>query len=88
MAFAAGFVVTILLMQPSLEVGVILTFVLSIAQAAILFCTHTSDHGSCRGLNALHPSSSVSSGRASLPRLYDGRENGSGRLPTAFSQIP
>jgi hypothetical protein len=36
MAFAAGFVVTILLMQPSLEVGVILTFVLSIAQAAIL----------------------------------------------------
>ena len=36
MAFAAGYVVTILLMQPSLEVGVILTFVLSIAQAAIL----------------------------------------------------
>lgn len=36
MAFATGQVVTTLLMQPTLEVGVILTFVLSIAQAAIL----------------------------------------------------
>jgi hypothetical protein len=36
MAFAAGQVVTILLMQPPVEVGVILTFVFSIAQAAIL----------------------------------------------------
>jgi hypothetical protein len=33
MAFAAGQVVTTLLVQPPLEVGVILTFVLSIAQA-------------------------------------------------------
>jgi hypothetical protein len=36
MFFAAGGVVTILLMQPLLEVGVILMFVLSIAQTAIL----------------------------------------------------
>jgi hypothetical protein len=36
MAFAAGQAVTILLMQPPLEAGVILAFVLSIAQAAIL----------------------------------------------------
>jgi hypothetical protein len=37
MAFAAGQVVTILLMQPELEVGVNLDFVLSIAQVAILW---------------------------------------------------
>jgi hypothetical protein len=36
MAFAAGNVLTISLMQPPVEVGVILMFVLSIAQAAIL----------------------------------------------------
>jgi hypothetical protein len=36
MAFAAGQAVTTLLVQPPLEVGVILTFVLSIAQAALL----------------------------------------------------
>jgi membrane protein YdbS with pleckstrin-like domain len=36
MAFAAGQALTTLLMQPPLEVGVILTFVLAIAQAAIL----------------------------------------------------
>lgn len=36
MFFAAGYVVTLLLMQPSLEVGVVLTFVLAIAQTAIL----------------------------------------------------
>lgn len=37
MAFAIGTPVTILLMQPPLEVGVILVFVLSLAQAAILW---------------------------------------------------
>lgn len=36
MAFAAGYVVSVLGIGPSLEVGVILTFVLAIAQAAIL----------------------------------------------------
>jgi hypothetical protein len=36
MFFAAGFVVTVLLMQPALEVGVVLTFVAAIAQATIL----------------------------------------------------
>ena len=36
MAFAVGAVLTLLLMQPPLEVGVILMFVLSTAQAAIL----------------------------------------------------
>jgi hypothetical protein len=37
MFFAAGYVVTIVLMQPTLEVGVILTFVLSVAQVLILW---------------------------------------------------
>jgi hypothetical protein len=37
MFFAAGYVVTIVLMQPTLEVGVALTFVFSIAQAVILW---------------------------------------------------
>jgi hypothetical protein len=37
MAFAAGYVVTIVLMQPALEVGVILTSVLSVAQVLILW---------------------------------------------------
>ena len=36
MAFAVGAVLTLLLMQPALEIGVILMFVLSIAQAALL----------------------------------------------------
>ena len=37
MLFAAGYLVTIVLMQPTLEVGVILTFVLSVAQVLILW---------------------------------------------------
>jgi hypothetical protein len=37
MFFAAGYVVTIVLMQPTLEDGVILTFVLSVAQVLILW---------------------------------------------------
>ena len=36
MLFAAGYVVTLIFMQPALELGVVLTFVLAIAQAAIL----------------------------------------------------
>jgi hypothetical protein len=37
MAFAAGMVVTIPLMQPTLEIGVILVFVFSIAQVTVLW---------------------------------------------------
>ena len=37
MFFAAGYVVTIVLMQPTLEIGVIWTFVLAIAQVLILW---------------------------------------------------
>lgn len=37
MFFAAGYVVTLVLIQPSLEVGVALTFVLAVAQAMILW---------------------------------------------------
>jgi hypothetical protein len=37
MFFAAGYVVTIVLMQPTLELGVILTFVFSVAQVLILW---------------------------------------------------
>jgi hypothetical protein len=37
MLFAAGYIVTIVLIQPTLEVGIILTFVLSVAQVLILW---------------------------------------------------
>ena len=37
MFFAAGYIVTIVLMQPKVEVGVILTFVLSVAQVLTLW---------------------------------------------------
>jgi ABC-type spermidine/putrescine transport system permease subunit II len=37
MFFALGYVVTLVLMQPSLAAGVVLTFILSVAQAAILW---------------------------------------------------
>jgi hypothetical protein len=37
MVFAAGYIVTIVLMQPTLEAGVIFTFVLSVAQVLILW---------------------------------------------------
>jgi hypothetical protein len=37
MVFALGYIVTLVGMQPSLEVGVALTYVLAVAQAAILW---------------------------------------------------
>jgi hypothetical protein len=37
MFFALGYVVTLILIQPSLEVGVVLTYILAVAQAAILW---------------------------------------------------
>lgn len=37
MFFATGYIVTLVLIEPSLEVGVVLTFVLAVAQAMILW---------------------------------------------------
>jgi hypothetical protein len=41
MFFALGYVVTLVLMQPSLEVGVVLTYILAVAQAAVLWSRPT-----------------------------------------------
>jgi hypothetical protein len=72
MAFAAGDVVTTLLMQPGLEVGVILTFVLSFAQAAILAILWT------------RPTKAFGADKTSALEPSVGRRAGSATLTMAF----